>query len=59
MSFGLIELISPVKGTPSTTYKGLRLPSIELKPLILTVAPAPGLPLVLVTATPADSPINA
>ena len=49
----------PLKGTPSTTYKGSLLPFTEPKPLIRIVAAVPGCPEVLITFTPATSPANA
>lgn len=41
MSLGLIELILPLRGTPSTTYKGL-LAFMEPMPRMRTIAPPPG-----------------
>ena len=59
MSLGLIAFKEPVKGTPSTTYKGLRFPFTEPNPLIRIVAELPGWPDELITLTPATSPAKA
>src|SRR5690606_15038836 len=46
----------PKMGKPSTTYNGSLLPWIELVPLIRTLRPAPGAPVVGLTCTPAARP---
>ena len=46
ISSGLISLISPDIGKPSTTYKGLLPPETDNCPLIRTDIPPPGLPVV-------------
>ena len=43
-------------GTPSTTHRGSLLPVMELIPRMRTLALSPGLPLTVVTFTPASLP---
>src|SRR5678810_372093 len=54
-----MELMLPLYGIPSTTYRGARLPFTEPNPRMRTVAELPGCPDVLITDTPATSPAKA
>src|SRR5690554_7770894 len=53
----LFKLVgAPEMGNPSITYRGSLPPCMEFVPLILTLKPAPGAPVVCKTCTPAALP---
>ena len=56
LTFKSVKLKSVPAINPSITYSGLLLPFIELIPLTLMTAGAPGSPLEATTLTPAALP---
>jgi len=59
ISLGLISLVDPGKGTPSSTIRGVVLALMELRPRTWSVAVVPGADEVCVTVKPGTEPSTA